>query len=114
MNAHVFSVNVTSLRNTTVTDDEPRPAWPGEEGAGTLQVILASVIILVSLLALATASLVTRRRAMRREARQRELAAALIGSGENRAVCREIEDSLARIGEDRGYYSLTIVMIIFF
>ena len=106
MNAHVFSVNVTSsLSNTTVTDDETRPAWPGEEGAGGAQVILASVVILGSLLALVTASLVTRRRARRREARQRELGAAIIGSGENRAVSREIEDSLAqhRIGEDRAH-----------
>ena len=115
MNAHVFSVNVTSLRNITVTDDDPLPAWPGEEGAGGVQVILASVIILVSLLALVTASLVTRRRGMRREARQRELGAAIIGSGENRAVCREIEDSLAQHrGEGRAHYNRTIGMIISF
>ena len=93
MNAHVFSVNVSSLRNITVTDEEP--AWP-VEGEGGVQVILASVIILVSLMALVTASLVTRRRGQRRSARQSALAAAIISSGENRAVCREIEESLAQ------------------
>ena len=94
MNAHVFSVNVSSLSNVTVTDEEPGPVWPVE--AGGVQVTLASVIILVSLLALVTASLVTRRRGQRRSARQSALAAAIIGSGENRAVSREIEDSLAQ------------------
>ena len=94
MNAHVFSVNVSSLSNITVTDEEPGPVWPVE--AGGVQVIIASVIILVSLLALVTASLVTRRRGQRRSARQSALAAAIIGSGENRAVSREIEDSLAQ------------------
>ena len=94
MNAHVFSVNVSSLSNITVTDEEPGPVWPVE--AGGVQVTLASVIILVSLLALVTASLVTRRRGQRRSARQSALAAAIIGSGENRAVSREIEDSLAQ------------------
>ena len=93
MNAHVFSVNVSSLSNITVTDEEP--AWPVEEEGG-VQVILASVIILVSLLALVTASLVTRRRGQRRSARRSALAAAIISSGENRAVCREIEESLAQ------------------
>ena len=33
---------------------------------------------------------------MRRDDRQRHLAEAIINSGENRAVCREIEDSLAQ------------------
>ena len=94
MNAHLFSVNVSSLSNITVTDEEPGPVWPVE--AGGVQVTLASVIILVSLLALVTASLVTRRRGQRRSARQSALAAAIIGSGENRAVSREIEDSLAQ------------------
>ena len=92
MNAHVFSVNVSSLSNITVTDEEP--AWPVEEGG--VQVIIASVIILVSLMALVTASLVTRRRGQRRSARRSALAAAIISSGENRAVCREIEESLAQ------------------
>ena len=96
MNAHVFSVNVSSLSNVTVTDEEPGPVWPVEAGAEIVQVTLASVIILVSLLALVTASLVTRRRGQRRSARQSALAAAIIGSGENRAVSREIEDSLAQ------------------
>ena len=92
MNAHVFSVNVSSLHNITVTDEEP--VWPVEEGG--VQVIIASVIILVSLMALVTASLVTRRRGQRRSARRSALAAAIISSGENRAVCREIEESLAQ------------------
>ena len=117
MNAHVFSVNVTSLSNITVTDEETGPAWPVEAGAGAVQVIIASVIILVSLLALVTASLVTRRRGQRRSARQSALAAAIIGSGENRAVCREIEDSLAQqrntpwTGEYRGHYTWPVTVL---
>ena len=62
---------------------------PAQYGPGARQ-------LLVSLLALVTASLVTRHRGQRRSARQRDLAAAIISSGENRAVCREIEESLAQ------------------
>ena len=96
MNSHVFSVNVSSPGNITVTDEESGQAWTQETGAGGVQVLLASLIILLSLLALVTASLVTRRRGHRRDARQRDLAEAIIGGGENRAVSREIEESLAQ------------------
>ena len=112
MNSHVFSVNISSLGNITVTDteDETSLAWTQEAEAGGVQVLLASLVILLSLLALVTASLVTRRRSMRRDDRQRHLAEAIINSGENRAVSREIEESLARqrdtewSGEMRDYY----------
>ena len=94
MNSHVFSVNISSPGNITVTDEESGQAWTQE--AGGVQVLLASLIILLSLLALVTASLVTRRRSHRRGARQRDLAEAIIGGGENRAVRREIEQSMAQ------------------
>ena len=96
MNSHVFSVNISFPGNITVTDEESGQAWTQETGAGGVQVLLASLIILLSLLALVTASLVTRRRGHRRDARQRGLAEAIIGGGENRAVSREIEESLAQ------------------
>ena len=88
MNSHAFSVNVSSLRNITVTD--------GDQGVqvetGGVQVAVASVIILLSLLALVTASLVSRRQRTRRRHTQSSIAEAIISSGKNRAVCREIEE----------------------
>ena len=102
MNAHLFSVNVSSLSNVTVTDEEGAET---EGGVQTVPVLLTSGIILLSLLALLTASMVTRRRERRLRQRQSEVREAIVTSGENRAVSREIEASLGQWrGEGVGVY----------